>query len=171
MKRTNYQKKQITGKETHLILSLEAYKALNQQKEKLNIKSTTSIIELLLLSTQNKDNTHIPNHIVDDVLERQQKVFNYITNLINFNKKLYIDINATFSNINQIAYRLNLANLNNTLDSVNTKELHQEVIQTLSQTREDLTDLKFIMKNLIKILKTHEKTFIKIKKGKSNDQQ
>lgn len=165
-KRTNYQKKQITGKETHLILSLEAYKALNHQKQKLNIKSTTSVIELLLLNTQNNA---IANNIIDEeVSQRNQKVFNYITNLINFNKKLYIDLNATFSNVNQIAYRLNLANLSNTLDSINTKELHQEVIQTLSQTREDLADLRVIMKNFIKILKTHEKTLIKNKKGDSN---
>ena len=168
-KRTNYQKKQITGKETHLILSLEAYKALNHQKEKLKIKSTTSLIELLLLNAQNQGNKHIPNNITDDISQRNQRVFGYITNLINFNKKLYIDLNATFSNVNQIAYRLNLANLSNTLDSMNTKELHQEIIQTLSQTRKDLSDLKVIMKNLIKILKTHEKTLIK--KGEDNDQQ
>lgn len=163
MKRINYNKKVITGKETHLILSLEAYKALNTQKKKLNIKSTTALIEFLLLNAANH-NTHIPHNVEDTLPIKNQKVFAYITNLINFNKKLYLDINATFSNINQIAYRLNLANLNNTTDSIDFTQLHQEIIQTLAQNREELLDLKVIMKNLIKILKNHEKTLAHIPK-------
>ena len=55
MKEINYNKKQITGKRTHLVLSKEAYLALKTQKEKLGISNTTQYIESLLLLTQDKN--------------------------------------------------------------------------------------------------------------------
>lgn len=162
MKETNYKKKEITGKRTHLILSKEAYLALKSQKEKLGYSNTTQYIESLLLLTHNKNNDNA------NIFENANKLYDKITNLINFNKKIYLDLNATFSNINQIAYKLNLAHLNGELDSLNTKEIEQDIKQTLSQTKEYLMDLKVISKHIISLLESKQKTLQNLTKGAKN---
>ncbi|WP_394980643.1 hypothetical protein [uncultured Helicobacter sp.] len=155
-KRTNYQKKQITGKRTHLILSIEAYKALQSQMNTLGLQNTTKYIESLLLLAQTQD------------IAKTEKILDKLINLINFNKKLYMDLNATFSNINQIAYKLNLAFLNNELDSV-ADALQNEIKTTLAQTKEDLADLRIIVKNLIHNLDKKYKTLYPYQEGENNE--
>ena len=155
-KRTNYQKKQITGKRTHLILSIEAYKALQSQMNNLGLQNTTKYIESLLLLAQTQD------------IEKTDKILDKLINLINFNKKLYMDLNATFSNINQIAYKLNLAFLNNELDSV-ANTLQDEIKTALAQTKEDLADLRIIVKNLIHSLDKKYKTLYPCQQGEYNE--
>lgn len=155
-KRTNYQKKQITGKRTHLILSIEAYKALQSQMNNLGLQNTTKYIESLLLLAQTQD------------IEKTDKILDKLINLINFNKKLYMDLNATFSNINQIAYKLNLAFLNNELDSV-ANTLQDEIKTALAQTKEDLADLRIIVKNLIYSLDKKYKTLYPYQTGENDE--
>ncbi|MBR2112204.1 MAG: hypothetical protein IJ950_04605 [Helicobacter sp.] len=170
--RTNYKKKQITGKEIHSIISIEAYKALQKHKDFLQIKNTTKILEILLLNAQQKHIAQKNNssdsskeNNIEKRIENNLKKLVYITNLINFNQKLYIDLNATFSNINQIAYKLNLLDLNGNLKETNTKEFYEETIIELNKTRRNLIDLRVMMKNVLKNLR-QKNTTIRSKNAK-----
>lgn len=159
-KLTNYKKKAITGKRTHIVLSQESYKALKKIKSKYNISSTTAIIEYLLLAERQEAR--------DDFSQKLDRNLTSAINLINFNKKIYLDMNATFSNINQIAYKLNLASLNGTLDTLDNDELNAEITQALALTRQDLADLRVILKHLIVLLQGKQKTLETYTQGADN---
>lgn len=150
MKETNYNKKQITGKRTHLVLSKEAYLALKSQKEKLGISNTTQYIESLLLLTHEKNG--------ETTFDNANKLYDKLTSLINFNKKLFLDLNATFSNINQIAYKFNLAHINGELNDIVTKEIHKEVNESLSKVKVELIDLRILTKHIINMLESKQQS-------------
>lgn len=151
MRESTFKSKYITGKRLNILISKDAYKALEKQKKQINI--TRYIEHLLIKADENPES-------IAQSFDEQNKYLDQITQLINFNKKLYLDINATFSNLNQIAYRLNLANLNdpNELKALaDNKEFLLDTKQNLIDTKEEVISLKELLKTFLKTMERAKK--------------
>lgn len=132
MRESTFKSKYITGKRLNILISKDAYKALEKQKKQIN---TTRYIEHLLIKADEN-----PESIAQS-FDEQNKYLDQITQLINFNKKLYLDINATFSNLNQIAYRQNIT-------------LYIKIAQTDIDTLKSL--IRVLLESIAKNLMTKE---------------
>ncbi|TLD95411.1 hypothetical protein LS71_008370 [Helicobacter jaachi] len=90
-----------------------------------------------------------------------QKKSNEIKNILNFNKKFYTDLNATMSNINQIALRLNIANLSDDeweLENLTRDEnFLMEIKHELNELKQGLEETRKLTNHFANILlsKTH----------------
>lgn len=149
----NHENKTLSGKRMNLLLSSESYKILKKYQEKYNT-TATSYIEYLI--------THQDSEFIKDCLNKKQELSQKISHIINFNKKLYLDLNATFSNINQIAYALNLAKLqqNQELENlINNAEFQQDVLKALGTNKEELLNLRTLLKHFLELLETHKKSY------------
>lgn len=160
MKR-DFEGKNITGKRINLVISKDTYKALQAQRKDMKM---TPFIEQLILNTD-------PNTLI--LTQNQNALLDKFNALINFNKKLFIDVNATFSNVNQIAYRLNIANLSEDEEEleilIQNKDFQTETKQILIDTKEEIQSLKSLIKTFISLLensKQHTKN-TQTQKGES----
>ena len=160
MKR-DFEGKNITGKRINLVISKDTYKALQAQRKDMKM---TPFIEQLILNTD-------PNTLI--LTQNQNALLDKFNALINFNKKLFIDVNATFSNVNQIAYRLNIANLSEDEEEleilIQNKDFQTETKQILIDTKEEIQSLKSFIKTFISLLensKQHTKN-TQTQKGES----
>ena len=160
MKR-DFEGKNITGKRINLVISKDTYKALQAQRKDMKM---TPFIEQLILNTD-------PNALIHT--QNQNALLDKFNALINFNKKLFIDVNATFSNVNQIAYRLNIANLSEDEEEleilIQNKDFQTETKQILIDTKEEIQSLKSLIKTFISLLensKQHTKN-TQTQKGES----
>lgn len=146
MRTTNYNSKTYNSHRFNCLLSLEAYKIL-VQKAKDNNDTLTSTIENLIISKNQK---------AQKINIDMQK----ITNIINFNQKVYTDLNATMSNLNQIAIRLNIANLSNdnSLESLREdNEFLAEVKETLQETKQGLEEVRKLTSHFNNLLISKQK--------------
>lgn len=146
MRKTDYKNsKTFNSHRFHCLLSIESYKNLTKKAQKEG-KTMTEVIENFLSSHKEKD---------------IQKKSNEIKNILNFNKKFYTDLNATMSNINQIALRLNIANLSDDeweLENLTRDEnFLMEIKHELNELKQGLEETRKLTNHFANILlsKTH----------------
>ncbi|PAF49439.1 hypothetical protein BKH41_01880 [Helicobacter sp. 12S02232-10] len=156
--------KSVSGKRTNFILDLESYKNLKDKSKEKNL-TMTKFLETLLKEKGSQNALGIAK----------------ITALTNLNQKFYTDLNTTFSNLNQIAYNLNLDKFLETsrIDNVFLKNIADELIVTRIALQElRLLTLEFLLyleidnkkykqiQNRIKIYQQrYKKEMAKIKEG------
>lgn len=136
MKTLNYEKSKIrkNTKRLHALLHLEVYKNLVRQSQKYEMTMTDYIT--MLISNSNESN-HTSNN---------QSELNKLISLINFHKKLYIDLNATFSNLNQIAMRLNIDNIKEELqETISQSDFYANTIKTLEENKKALKEIREVV--------------------------
>ena len=136
MKTLNYEKSKIrkNTKRLHALLHLEVYKNLVRQSQKYEMTMTDYIT--MLINNSNESN-HTSNN---------QSELNKLISLINFHKKLYIDLNATFSNLNQIAMRLNIDNIKEELqETISQSDFYANTIKTLEENKKTLKEIREVV--------------------------
>ena len=155
MKTPNYQESKIyNSKHFHALFSLESYKILVKKAKEQNMNMTQFVENLILSQEEQYFEKKQEKNIVG--LEK-------LINLINFNKKFYTDLNATFSNLNQIALRLNIANLvsEEALQALRDDEsVHAATQQNLIEATQMLEQVRELIKALIKQLEKSKKDFV-----------
>lgn len=125
--------KLIDGKKITIVLSAEATQALNYEFSNNKEKNITRIIEKALLLK--KDG-------LGDFLF--QKIIGYMK----IHNKVYADLNATFSNLNQISHHLNLCDFLGQEKPIND-DLLNKVFKELKDSTALLSELRIL------ILKVH----------------
>lgn len=136
MKTPNYEKSKIhkNTKRLHALLHLEVYKNLVKQSQKCEMTMTDYIT--MLISNSNESNNTSSN----------QSELNKLISLINFHKKLYIDLNATFSNLNQIAMRLNIDNIKEELkETISQSDFYTNTIKALEENKKALKEVREVV--------------------------
>lgn len=128
--------KLIDGKNLHFILDIKAYENL-KNKSKENSLTMTKFLEKMLLE-KNQENQ-----------ENISRVFA----LTKLNKGLYEGTNATYSNINQIAYSLNIQKLLNggNIDDVIKIDLNN-ISTSLQNLSNDIQNLRILILEFLLIL-------------------
>lgn len=123
--------KLINGKKITLVLNQQASQALDFEMKKTK-KGITEIVEkALLLKSEGLS----------------EEIFEKIVIYMRIHNKVYNNLNATFSNINQIAYHLNLENF------LGTKKIDDNL---LKKTLKELKDSSAFLSELrVLILKVH----------------
>lgn len=139
--------KLIDGKNLHLILNIKAYEEL-KNKSKENSLTMTKFLEKMLL---------------EKTKENQEKI-SRIFSLTKLNKELYEGTNATYSNINQIAYSLNVQKL---LDGGEISDPSKIDLKNISNQIQnlcnDVTSLRILILEFLLILDSNGSEAKKIK--------
>lgn len=165
MRTTNYNSKIFNSKRLHIIVTTDKYEILLQNAKQLGLNMTT-FIEFLIDSYEKKN---LKAKILTKIQKEAQKL-DKLNALINFNKKFYLDLNATFSNLNQIALRLNIANLDSQEELqnlINQDDFKANTLQTLQEAKEAVLASRTLVLELIKELQNKQKT-IKVPKLKED---
>ncbi|PAF48811.1 hypothetical protein BKH41_04065 [Helicobacter sp. 12S02232-10] len=121
----------VARKQTKFILDLESYQNLKKQSRENNL-TMTKFLETLLKEKSLQNSSGITKIIA----------------LTNFNQKFYMDLNTTFSNLNQIAYNLNLDKFleESKIDNAFLKNIADELITTKTALQDlRLLTLKFLL--------------------------
>lgn len=140
-------RKFIDGKNLHFILDIKAYKNL-KNKSKENSLTMTKFLEKMLL----------------EKTEENQEKISRIFSLTKLNKGLYEGTNATYSNINQIAYSLNIQKL---LDGGEISDPNKIDLRNISNQIQtlciDITSLRILILEFLLILDSNGAEAKKIK--------
>ncbi|MCE3037692.1 hypothetical protein [Helicobacter anatolicus] len=139
--------KKINGKNLHIVLDENSKKILEEMAKQQN-KSYTAIIQELIKFNNETKNSY---------------VFVKMVELISFNKKKYKDLNATFNNINQIAYHINsFKKSRHFQEEIFNTSFFTHINQEIKNCRDLLEDIRIlVLKNLILL----ENNFGKKQKG------
>lgn len=139
--------KLIDGKNLHFILDIKAYENL-KNKSKENSLTMRKFLEKMLL----------------EKTEENQEKISRIFSLTKLNKELYEGTNATYSNINQIAYSLNIQKL---LDGGEINDLTKIDLRNISNQIQnlcnDITSLRILILEFLLILDSNGAEAKKIK--------
>lgn len=139
--------KLIDGKNLHFILDIKAYENLKNKSKESSLTMTKFLEKMLLEKTQ----------------ENQEKI-SRIFALTKLNKGLYEGTNATYSNINQIAYLLNVQKLLNggEIDDLSKINLNN-ITSQLKTLCNDITSLRILILEFLLILDNNGSEAKKIK--------
>lgn len=139
--------KLIDGKNLHFILDIKAYENLKNKSKENSLTMTKFLEKMLLEKTQ----------------ENEEKI-SRIFALTKLNKGLYEGTNATYSNINQIAYLLNVQKLldGGEIDDLSKIDLNNISFQ-LKNLCNDITNLRILILEFLLILDNNGSEAKKIK--------
>lgn len=152
MRSPNYQdSKTYNAKHFHALFSLESYRVLRDKSQELGM-SMTRFLEYLL--------ENYGENLCEQKLDNRQNTIDRVVALINLNHSFYKDLNATFSNLNQIAIRLNIANLvgDEALEELrNDESLHTQTQKQLIEATENILLMRDLTKKILAQLQTIKK--------------
>lgn len=139
--------KLIDGKNLHFILDIKAYENLKNKSKENSLTMTKFLEKMLLEKTQENE-------------EKNSRIFA----LTKLNKGLYEGTNATYSNINQIAYLLNVQKLldGGEIDDLSKIDLNNISFQ-LKNLCNDITNLRILILEFLLILDNNGSEAKKIK--------
>lgn len=128
--------KLIDGKNLHFILDIKAYENLKNKSKENSLTMTKFLEKMLLEKTQ----------------ENQENISRVFA-LTKLNKELYEGTNATYSNINQIAYSLNIEKLLNggSIDDAIKIDLNN-ISTSLQNLSNDIQNLRILILEFLLIL-------------------
>lgn len=121
--------KLIDGKRLNIVIDTLASKVLEKKVAETGI-CATKIIEQLLKT--------MPDGLGGITVQR-------VNDMMRFQKKFYLDLNATFNNLNQIAYHLNLAELMHFKEEVLNNELLENTLKQIQTNCDYLQELRILI--------------------------
>ncbi|PAF42168.1 hypothetical protein [Helicobacter sp. 11S03491-1] len=128
------------GKKLYFVLDLKAYESLKTECKNKSLSMTKFLEKIILEKSQ-------------DSQERISKIFS----LTKLNKELYDGTNATYSNINQIAYCINTFKILNDgkIDDLLKLDFLEKILESFNTLNNDIQNLRILILELLLILENN----------------